>query len=243
MKEYKNFNKTINSRLEEEREIKSYIDKYSDISPVESEELSKNLDFKTIEAFEEAMDKVAQEYDREKSKGEILVESIRKLNKKEEVATIEKLLSDESLNLNREEIEKYIFNKDIYEDLETIEIIKGKKGLYIFDSTLWTRQFAMTAVILEEKDILEAIAQRTRKDCKIYPRPLQVSALKNPPYTYSDEEIFKALDKMSSDENYKDIKTVKASNEGVCIYSEEHMSEKYAKALCEELEVLWKKQQ
>lgn len=48
---------------------------------------------------------------------------------------------------------------------------------------------------------------------------------------------------MKLDNRYSDIGTVTASNGGVCLYSSEYMSEKYAQALCEEIEVEWKKQQ
>ncbi|MGI6278925.1 MAG: hypothetical protein ACOYJ8_03940, partial [Patescibacteria group bacterium] len=57
-------NKKFDSRKEEEKVIKEYINMYSDIDDEESEELIENLDVKTIKAFEEAMEKVATEYDR-----------------------------------------------------------------------------------------------------------------------------------------------------------------------------------
>lgn len=225
------------SRLEEEAQIKKYIEENTDLDEEEAKELIKNLDLKTIAAFEEAMDKVAKEYEREKSKAEILYEYIRGENAKEKIVKKSQLLKSPPDNLTKEDIEELLINIDAYEELDNLDIIETDKDSYYYDILLWTGQYADTAVILEEKDIKKAIATRAIRDCKIYPRPLQISALFQPPYSYSLEEINKALKAMEVDEDYKDIKVVEASNGGQCIYSEDEMSEKYAKSLCEYLEV------
>ncbi|NLW42999.1 MAG: hypothetical protein GXY89_07690 [Tissierellia bacterium] len=236
-------NKKFDSRKEEEKVIKEYINMYSDIDDEESEELIENLDVKTIKAFEEAMEKVATEYDREKTDSEILINYIRRKNNLEEIVSMAELKLNPPEGLNKEKIDVLFQNSGDFIELENLEIIETKKDLYLYDSTLWTGQYAATAVLLKEKDILEAIAQRTRRDCKIYPRPLQISALKDIPYNYSEDEILGAIARMKLDNRYSDIGTVTASNGGVCLYSSEYMSEKYAQALCEEIEVEWKKQQ
>lgn len=243
MKKEDILNKEFHSRDEEKEVIKQYIKEYSDIDSHESEELVENLDIKTIKAFEEAMDRVATEYEREKTKGEILINYIRKLNYKEEIVSLKELRESLPEELNEEDIDHLIENIEDFPELENLVLLKSSRDIYLYDSTLWTGQYANTAVLLKEKDILEAIAQRARIDCKIYPRPLQVSALKETPYSYGEEEIFSAIDKMKLEDKYSDINTVSASNGGVCIYSSEYMSERYAKALCEDLEVEWKKQQ
>ncbi len=236
-------NKEFHSRTEEEEVIKEYIKEYSDVGFEESEELVENLDVKTIKAFEDAMDKVATEYEREKTKGEILMNYIRDCNYSEELVSLKEIKQNPPSGLEEQEISELIENIEEIPELENLVVMERKKDIYLYDSTLWTGQYANTAVLLKEKDILEAIAQRTRIDCKIYPRPLQVSALIEPPYNYTEEEIMGAIAKMKFDNNYSDIDTVSASNGGVCIYSSEHMSKQYAEALCEELEVEWKKQQ
>lgn len=236
---------SIKSRNQEEEYIREYISENTDLDQNESEELIKNLDIKTIEAFEEAMEKVAEEYERERSNPEILREYIQGQNSREQLVSINKITNEEieELELEKEEIKEILNNFENYQELEGVEIIKREKDSYLYDTSLWTRQYALTAVILEEGNILEAIAERTRKDCKIYPRPVQVTALKLPPYAYTDDEIYGALEKMKADQNYSDIDTVTASNGGICIYSKDHMSEKYAKSLCEEIEVERKKYQ
>ncbi len=245
MKDFKDLEKDLTSREEEEERIRDYIDEYTDLEDYEKDDLVKNLDVKTIAAFEEAMDKVATEYDREKSKEEVLRNFVSEMNRQEKLVSLSTLVNGgyEDLDLDRETIVSLLENRQDYEDLKDIEIIERDKDSYIYDSSLFTRQYALTAVILEEGNILEAISERTRKDCKIYPRPVQVTALKLPPYAYTDEEISAALDKMKTMDEYSDIGTVSASNGGVCIYSSEFMSEKYARALCEDIEVERKKYQ
>lgn len=225
------------SRKEEEDQIRDYIAENTDLDQEEAEDLIKNLDLKTIAAFEEALDKVAQDYERERSKAEILYNFIRQENLKEKLGKKSQLIARPPDELTEEVVVELLTNIDNYEDLDNIDLIETDKDTYYYDIYLWTRQYADTAVILEEKDMKKAIATRTRKDCKIYPRPLQVSALFQPPYSYSLEEIQRTLRAMEEDQDYRDIKTVQASNGGTCIYSTDEMSEKYARSLCEYLEV------
>lgn len=225
------------SRAEEEEQIKKYIEENTDLNDEEAKELMHNLDLRTIAAFEEAMDKVAAEYEREMSQAEILYEYIREKNLREKLGKKSDLIKNPPQGLGSEEVKEILNNIDAYEDLDNLDIIETDKDIYYYDILLWTGQYADTAVILEEKDINKAIATRARRDCKIYPRPLQFTALFEPPYSYKEEEIERALKAMEADENYQDIKVVQASNGGKCIYSTDEMSEKYAKSLCEYIEV------
>lgn len=236
----KNFDQEKNlpqTRAEEEAEIKKYIEENTDLNDEEAAELMQNLDLRTIAAFEEAMDKVAVEYERERSQAEILYEYIREKNLREKLGKKSDLIKNPPQGLSSEEVAEILENIDAYGDLDNLDIIETDKDIYYYDILLWTGQYADTAIILEEKDINKAIATRARRDCKIYPRPLQVTALYDPPYNYKEEEILRALKVMEADENYQDIKVVQASNGGKCIYSTDEMSEKYAKSLCEYLEV------
>lgn len=243
MKDILDKNIEIKSRQEEEELIRKYILENTDIDEKEAEDLIKNLDIKTIAAFEEAMDQVAYEHDREKSKAELFLAYVQEENKKEKIVALSKAMKNPPENLTAEDLEELVKNIDTYPELDNLDIITTEKDSYLYDILLWTGQYASTAVILEEKDTLKAIGTRTRKDCKIYPRPLPITALFQPPYNYTLEEIEKALEKMENEEDYQDIKTVTASNGGVCIYSTDFMSEKYARSLCQYLEVESKEHQ
>lgn len=56
---------------------------------------------------------------------------------------------------------------------------------------------------IRREGYFKAIGTRTRKDCKIYPRPLPITALFQPPYNYTLGDR-KALEKMQNEEDYQD---------------------------------------
>lgn len=220
-------------------EVEKYIREYSDLSDEEVAELTEKLDMDTIKAFEEALERTEEELNREKSKAEVLLDYISDRNIENKSVSRTNLLSNPPEGINDSEIQEMLEYLGEYEELENIDIIESKKDLYYFNIFLWTRQYAKTKVLIDEEDILEAVANRTRTDSKIYPRPVQVSALNKPPYNLNKADVIELLEIMGKTEDYKDIKSVEASNGGMCIYSTKHMSEKYARALCEELEVKW----
>lgn len=224
----------------DQEKIRQYIEKYAiDLDESEKEYLVENLDMKTIQAFEQGLESAEEELTRPKEDTELILDYISDKNLKEDLASYSEMIENPPQGLESNQVEEILSNIEKYEDLNIIHWIDRDDKTYYFNSYLMTGQFASTAVLLKENDVLEIIASRTRRDCKTYPRPLQVSALNNPPYNYSKDQVLQAIDQMENDDKYQDIKTVEASNGGVCIYSDDHMSEKYAKALCEEIEVNW----
>lgn len=229
--------------MDERQSVENYISEVLDLTEEEAKLAANSLSMNTINAFEEALDKVATEAKREKTDAEVFCDYIVSENMKEKLVSLKAMLRQNPEGLTDEMIQNFSNNLGEYEELIHIVRIDKKKDSYFYSSALWTAQFAETLALLEEKDILEAIAARTRKDCKIYPRPVRIVTLKDSPYNFTDDEILGAVARMSLDERYEDIKTVSASNGGICIYSTEHMSEKYARSLCEYIEVEWKKNQ
>jgi len=115
--------------------------------------------------------------------------------------------------------------------------IQGKKDAYFYDKSVMTRQYAELDALLEDKDILNTIATVTRNDCRLYPRPLPYSKLRNPPFRFSMDEILGAVARMKDDPRYADIGVVTASNGQSGLYSSAHLSKGYAQSLLEWLEV------
>lgn len=234
----------IKNRVEEEQKIREYVKKHSpELSEEEVEQAVKNLSWSTIEAFEDGLDKAEQEHNRERSKEELLLDYINYCNQRESLVSKNDLLKNPPIKLDKDDIIELLDNIKNYSMLSTLRWIDRDDDSYYFNHQFMTDSFAQTAVLLKEGSIQEIIAERTRIDCRMYPRPVQMKVLKNPPYNMSDERIEEALKSMESDEDFEDIKTVTASNGNMCIYSTEHMSEKYAKALCENLEVSMERHQ
>lgn len=127
--------------------------------------------------------------------------------------------------------------EDKREELEDIKVIAGKKDHYYYDSSIMTAQYAAIDAMLEDKDILHTIAEITRSDSKMYPRPTQFRKLKNIPFRFTQDEILGAVARMKMEEKYKDIDMVTASNGESGTFSTKYLSKKYAQSLIELIEV------
>lgn len=123
------------------------------------------------------------------------------------------------------------------EELQDIKIIEGKKDRYYYDCSIMTLHYAKIDAMLEDKDILHTIAQITRSDSKLYPRPTQFKKLRNTPFRFSQDEILGAVARMKMEEGYEDIDVVTASNGEKATFSTTYLSKKYAQALIESIEV------
>ena len=218
----------------------------SDTNSIEVTTIKKmkdNVSSEVYEAFEEALMKVEEENNRKKSLAEVFLKYIQSENKKENLVVQSLILLNPPIGLDKKELTIILKNLKSYDILENITIIESSKNIYYYDNSLFTKRFATVQSLLLDKDILATIAAATRHDCKIYPRPLRMVALNRQPYNFSDDEIFGALARMKIDDKYADINTVTASNGKICIYSTTYMSEKYANALGEQLEVEWQNNQ
>ncbi len=205
----------------------------------ELEAIENGLSEETLKAMEEALDAAEKEKNRKFTEEELMAKHINEVTHSEKLVaySVVTLSPPEGVSKERaREILKNIGNDDA---LASIKSIKGSKDIYYYDSDIMTDRFAEVQSLIQDKNILETIASAVRHDCKVYPRPLRMKVLLDSPYFYSEDEILGALARMKLSEDYSDIDTVSASNGKICIYSTLYMSKKYAKALCEEMEVEW----
>ncbi len=122
--------------------------------------------------------------------------------------------------------------------LTNIDTADGKKDVYCYDGRIMTPQYAKIDALLADKDILATIASVTRTDSKTYPRPTPFEKLLRTPFGFSKDELLGAIARMKQDEAYQDIGVVTASNGKSALFSSLHISERYARALYEQEEVL-----
>lgn len=209
------------------------------LDEAELQAIEDSLDEETLRAMEEALAEVEAEANREKSDDELLARYIKDVTLAEELAALADLKAAPPEGVTPERVTEILAHPEESPFFETIKSIRGKKDVYYYDSANMTDHFAKIQSIMQEKDILESIASAARHDCKIYPRPVKVTAMMDSPYFFTKGEIFGALEAMKQTEEYQDIDTVTASNGKICIYSSKYMSKKYAQALCEEMEVEW----
>lgn len=207
----------------------------------ELEAIENSLSEETLKAMEEALEKVEAEKNREHTESEIIAKYITDTTRKEKLVTYSSITLNPPEGVSRESVKEILKNIKENEFFSTIAVIKCKKNTYYYDTQYMTDRYATVQSLIEEKDILSTIAAAVRHDCKTYPRPLRMVVLLNSPYYYSEDEILGALARMKLSEDYNDIDTVTASNGKMCIYSSLYMSKKYAKAICEQMEVEWVK--
>ncbi len=142
--------------------------------------------------------------------------------------------------LTKEKVEEFlaeIGKENGHIDFEDINRIEGKKDRYLYDLSIMTVQYAQLEAMLEDKDMLHTIAQITRSDSKMYPRPTQFKKLKDTPFHFTEDEILGAIARMQLEKDYEDIGVVTASNGAQATYSTLHLSKKYAQSLIEYIEV------
>ena len=69
---------------------------------------------------------------------------------------------------------------------------------------------------------------------KTYPAPTPLDYFMRSPYFYTKTQLEQVLRVFERDETYKDIKTVTAVKNVLYLYSEDIMSQRYAKALADD---------
>ena len=183
----------------------------------------------------------------EKTEAEVLQEAAEKIagylygqTAASKVTGKKKLLLTPFEEVEKETVESLadgIISGEKHEMLKNISHIEGKKDQYLYDQSIMTKHYAELDSLLEDKDILATIASVTRSDSKLYPRPTQFSKLMATPFYFSMDEILGAVARMKAEEAYEDIDVVEASNGKKGLYSQKHMTKRYAQALIQEIEV------
>lgn len=198
------------------------------------------LDEETLKAMDAALAEIEAEKSQELTPEKILADYITQKTRQEKLVAYSVVTLSPPDGLSREQVKDLLKNVESLAAFAPIASIDGKKDTYFYDTNLMTNRFATVQSLIEDKDILSTIATTARHDCKIYPRPLRMATLLDSPYFFTEDEVLGALARMKLSHTYEDIDTVTASNGKICIYSSLYMKEKYARALCEEMEVEWK---
>ena len=161
----------------------------------------------------------------EQKPGEVLAEYIRERSRAAQLTAKKPLLDEEP------ELDVMISEMRELDSCKDIENVQGAKDEYFFSSEIMARNYAMIAMLVEEKDLSRTIAQMVRFNCKTYPAPTPLYYFMRSPYNYTKPQLDHALAMIRRREDMKDIQAVTAFNGVLYLYSEEIMSRKYAQAL------------
>ena len=117
--------------------------------------------------------------------------------------------------------------------LEDIALIRDGGRTYVYSERLMTSQYALLAARAESEDLPYIIAETVRSDSVVYPRPTSVQFFCGAPYFLSPDMVAAAVEALSSDPQYADIRQLRASDGSLYLYSAEHMHPAYAQSLAE----------
>jgi hypothetical protein len=116
---------------------------------------------------------------------------------------------------------------------DDIKLMRGSRDLYYFSERSMTEPYARHLFRLAEKDPVRLIADTTRDESKLYPRPTPVATFVDSPFSMGKAEIDKAIASMASDTEYTDIRQCFASNGDRYLYSVLYLTEAHAAGLAE----------
>ncbi len=223
-KEIKEYPAEINlDKLNEEKiDLLDYLDSLPD---------DDDLDEKKADDLEEVNleeDKVEEE--EAKTKWELLAEFIRIRSGAANLTSKTSLLEED------QDIDETLKQLSEDENCKDIKSIKGDKDIYYYSQDHMSDNYAMIALLVDEKDVAKTIAEMVRWNSKTYPCPTPRYYFSNSPYFLTEPQIERALKKISTSEDYKDICELETNNKVKYLYSTQTMSEKYARSLAETVE-------
>lgn len=204
-----------------------------DEAPPDDEQQPDFLDLLQISETEAIQNPEAtppQELSHEENKARLLADFFR-IRSRAAQLTSKSLLAKEEEEL--EEILRALKEDDTCEDIASV---RGDKDEYFYSTNFMSGNYAMIAVLVEEKNLQKTIAEMVRWNAKTYPSPTPIRYFMNSPYFYKEPQIERALHLIKQSEEYGDIKELMTGNQVKYLYSTRHMSEKYAKALAEAAE-------
>ncbi|MDO5378633.1 MAG: hypothetical protein Q4G52_09900 [Clostridia bacterium] len=132
-----------------------------------------------------------------------------------------------------EEADKLLEEMEKDESCQSVLKIEGEKDMYYYDSGLMTRNYAMIAMLIADKDLERTIAEMVRWNCRTYPSPTPVDYFQRHPYYLTRVQIDLALSHIEKNERFADIKRFVSKKGILFLYSENVMSERYAKSLAD----------
>jgi len=163
----------------------------------------------------------------EKTKAQLLADFIR------ERSMGAKLTSKRQLAAEEEDLEELLRSLQEDESCRDIVSARGDKDEYFYSNQYMSDNYAMIAVLVEEKNLPKTIAHMVRWNAKTYPMPTPVHYFFHSPYYYTEPQVERALHLIKQSEEYRDIGEIVTGNGVKYLYSSLHMSEKYARALAE----------
>ena len=116
---------------------------------------------------------------------------------------------------------------------DDIKMMRGSRDRYYFSDRSMTEPYAKHLYRLAERDPVRLVADTTRDESKLYPRPTPIGTFVDPPFSMPMAEVEAAVASMAADPEYTDIRECGASNGDRYLYSVLYLTEAHAVGLAE----------
>jgi len=121
-----------------------------------------------------------------------------------------------------------------HEDLHELPADDGVR--YYYSSEEMTQSYAST-LLQKLGDPARLIAEVIRENSASYPRPVPLDMFTHPPFDLTREQVVDCLERMTVEEEYRDISSTTTSASTIFLYSTLHLEPEYASMLAEWFDV------
>jgi len=129
-----------------------------------------------------------------------------------------------------------ILKKVVDENEDLHELAAEEDSRSYYSSQFMTEAYA--GILLRKKgDPLRLIAEIVRQSSAAYPRPVPLDLFTHPPFSLTPQEVLNGLERMSAQDEYRDIEPTTTSTSRVFLYSTLHLEPEHASMLAEWFDV------
>jgi len=115
--------------------------------------------------------------------------------------------------------------------------ISGRNGISYYHSVQSLSETYAGILVWKSENPLWLIAEVVRKNSQLYPMPISVESLREPPFGLTREEIAECLTIMEEQREYQDIAQTVTSVGTPFLFSTQHLDPDHASTLAEWLDV------
>jgi hypothetical protein len=137
---------------------------------------------------------------------------------------------------NRMEDIKHILDTALKNNEDLRELVARDTSRKFYSTLFMTDAYAVI-LLQKEGDPLELIAEITRQNSQAYPRPVPLDLFTRPPFDLAEQDIMDCINRMATDEAYRDIALSTTSTSRKFLYSTLHLEPSHASLLAEWLDV------
>jgi len=127
--------------------------------------------------------------------------------------------------------------KEVLRENQDLREISGQNGIPYYHSVQSLSETYAGILVWKSENPLELIAEVVRRNSQLYPMPVSVDSLREPPFALTREEIAECLTIMGEQREYQDIAQTITSIGTAFLFSRQHLDPDHAFTLAEWLDV------